>query len=180
MPLTPAQQVRLRIQDPWRWDEESRVGDGLTSAFKLKQGSPYSNVSAVSRSIVSGAALTATGGAIDTGLGLVTFSVAISAQSAWRASYQWAVFSDEEIGHFTAVGGSVLGAALEAVKALMFDSLRRARWAAPDGTSYDDTAAQKQLTEMYRLMKDEERETPEGGIESWSEQQAYYSDEYNA
>ena len=28
MALTTAQQVRLRIQDAWRWDEESRVGDG--------------------------------------------------------------------------------------------------------------------------------------------------------
>ena len=180
MALTTAQQVRLRIQDAWRWDEESRVGDGTGSAYKLRQGAPHSNLSAVALSIVSGATLTATGGTVDTGLGLVTFSSVISAQSAWRANYQWAVFSDEEIGFFTAQGGGVLGAAVEAVKVLMFDSLKRASWSSPDGTSYDDTAAMKQLQDLYKMLLDEQRQDPAGGIESWSENQAYWASEYNA
>ena len=176
MPLTTADQVRLRISDRWRWSEEVRAGDGTASGWKLGQGAPFSNVCSASAFVAVAAGWSATGAAIDTGLGLVTFSAVISANSAWRAAYQWAVFSDEEVGYFTAVGGDVPGAALEAVRSLMFDSLRRAKWAAPDGTQYDDTAAQKQLLAMEeRLLAEIDRDTgPAGGIESWSENQAYY------
>jgi len=173
--------VRLRIQDPWRWDEEQRVGDGTGSAFKLKQGSPHSNVSAASAFVVgSDGGWSATGAAFETALGLVTFSGRISANTAWKAIYQWSVFSDEQIGQFTAVGGDVLGASLEAIRTLMFDGLKRARWMAADGTQYDDTAALSLLKNMYELLKEEQREAPAGGIESWTEQQAHYSNEYNA
>src|SRR3990167_3717382 len=142
MPLTTAEQVRLRINDRWRWAEEVRVGDGSASGFKLAQGAPFSNLSALSGFVTLPAPTgwSATGSTVDTGLGLVTFSAVVSANTAWRAQYQWAVFSDSEIEYFTAVGRGVVGAALHAVRSLMFDSLRRASWGAPDGTTYDDTA----------------------------------------
>jgi hypothetical protein len=182
MALSLADQVRLRISDRWRWAEETRIGDGLASGFKLGQGAPFSNLSAASAHVLAAGVWSATAASVDTGLGLVTFSAVISAGTAWRASYQWAVFSEEEIGTFTAAGGTVPGAALEAVRTLMFDSLRRAKWAAPDGTEYDDTAAQRQLVEMEkRLVAEVEKAAgAAGGIESWSEQQAYYGGEYGA
>ncbi len=183
MPLATADQVRLRISDRWRWAEEVKAGDGSGSGFKLAQGAPFSNLSAASAFILlpTPSGWSATGATIDTGLGLVTFSAVITAQTAWRAQYQWAVFSDEEIGHFTAVGGSVAGAALEAVRTLMFDGLRRARWAAPDGTEYDDTKALDHLQKMHAILLEETKldEGAVGGIESWSENQAYWTTPYN-
>lgn len=178
MPLTLSQQVRLRIQDRVRLDEEIRVGDGTASGFRLKQGSPFSTLYTAS-AFVNNVGWSATGATIDLSLGTVKFSGVISANSAFRVEYLWSVFGEDEIGDFTAQGGDVLGASLQAVQTLIFDSLKRARWAAPDGTQYDDTAAQRQLQWMYSALKAEQREAPEGGIESWSEQQAYYSEEYN-
>lgn len=180
MPLTTVQQVRLRIQDRLRFGEEVRAGDGLAAGFKLAQGAPFSTLLSATAFVAVAAGWSATGASFDGDLGLANFSGVISANTAWRATYLWSVFSDDEIGYFTAQGGSVAGAALEAVKALMFDSLKRARWSAPDGTSYDDTAAMSQLQKMYDQLWKEVREAPEGGIESWSEQQAYFSSEYNA
>jgi hypothetical protein len=60
----------------------------------------------------------------------------------------------------------------------MFDGIKRARWAAPDGSTYDDTAVLRHLKEMYDAFWKEQREAPEGGIASWSEQQQYYQSEY--
>ena len=181
MALTTAQQVRLRISDRWRWAEEYRGGDGTALKFKLGQGAPFSNLSALSAFVPVAAGWSATGGTFDTGLGLVEFSGLVSANSAWRAEYQWSVFSDEEIGQFTAAGATIAGAALEAVRTLMFDSLRRAKWAAPDGTEYDDTAAMAQLRAMHALLLDESTrdDGAQGGIESWAEQQQYWSSEYS-
>ncbi len=180
MLLTTAQAVRLRISDRWRYGEEARAGDGTGSAFKLAQGSPFSTLVSASVQVAVAAGWSATGASCDTALGVVTFSGVISANSAWRAGYQWAVFGDDEIDHFILAGGTVAGAALEAVRSLLFDSLRRAKWAAPDGTEFDDTAAQRTLLEMEnRLVEEIDRsDGPAGGIESWSEQQAYYSSEY--
>lgn len=181
MALTLTQQVRLRIQDRLRLDEEIQLGNGTASGFKLKQGSPFSTVTAATAYVVTTAGWSATGSTIDLDLGRVTLSGIVSANSAVRFEYQWSVFSTDEVGQFTAVGGSVAGAALEAVKTLMFDSLKRARWSSPDGSSYDDTAANSQLKTMYDMLFDEIREggIDSGGIESWSEEQGNYSGDYN-
>lgn len=179
MALTTAQQVRLRIADNWRYAQEVRAGDGSASAFKLAQGSPHSTVGVPSAHVATTAGWSATGASFVTALGTVTFSGVISANSAWMAEYQWAVFSDEEVGNFLTAGGStVLGASLEAVRSLMFDGLKRARWMAPDGTQYDDTAALKHLNDMYDRLKEEQDDSdyaPAGGLESWGEQQQYWS-----
>lgn len=169
MALTTAQQVRLRIQDVPTVADVTRTFDGSASAFQFEH-----------RNLISGTAFvpgsnglwSATGCSFDAS-GFVTFSAVISANSAWRARYVYSVFSDDEISHFTAVGGGVAGAALEAVNTLLFDSLKRASWAAPDGTTYDDTAALDILWKMHSALSDEKREseTVAMGFESWSEGQ---------
>jgi len=169
MALTTAQQVRFRIQAPWQRGEEIRYGDGIVSGFQLAQGAPHSTLISATASI-DNTGWSATGCTIDTTLGYVTFSGIISANTAVRFDYQWSVFSEDEIGYFTAVGGNVPGAALEAVRVLLFDAAKRAKWEAPDGTQYDDTKAIDLLLEMEkRLVAEVERETgPQGGWESFS------------
>lgn len=181
MTLSTADQVRLRIQDQPRYTEEILIGDGTASTFKLAQGSPFSTITAASAFVLlpSPTGWSATGATFNTALGLLTFSGVITANSAMRAAYQWVVFGDDSIGQFTADGGSVAGAALAAVRALQFDSLKRARWSTPDGSSYDDTKAQDTLLKMYDLLWAEVRESPEGGIESWGEEQGNYLGAYN-
>lgn len=179
-PLTTAQQVRLAINDRLRYQEEVRAGDGQSISFKLAQGAPFASLTGASAYVPTGAGgWSATGATFDLDLGTVAFAGIISAQSAWRATYQWAVFSENEIGHFTAAGGDINGACIEAVRTLMFDGLRRAKWAAPDGSQHDDTKAQDTLLKMWSAFKAEQYDGAEGGVESWSEQQAYWAGEYN-
>lgn len=181
MTLDITAQVRLRIQDHWRYAAEDMYGNGFDATFKLAQGAPYSTITAGSATLRGTASYTATGASFDATLGLVSFSGVISANSAFRAAYQWAVFSDDEVTNFIQQGGgTVAGASLEAVRALMFDGLRRSRWAAPDGSQYDDTRAIDHLKTLYSAFWHEQREAPEGGIASWTEQQQYFQTEYNA
>jgi hypothetical protein len=180
MPLDITAQVRSRISDRLRYGEESRGGDGLGSVFKLAQGAPASTLTAASAYVQVAAGWSATGATFNTDIGTVTFQSAISANSAWRVDYQWSVFSQDEITNFLSVGGSVPAAALEAVRALMFDGLRRARWAAPDGSNYDDTAALAQLQKLYDQIWAELREGPAGGFQSWTQEQKNYWGDYNA
>jgi hypothetical protein len=177
MSLTTAQQVRLRIQDPWRRGTEERHGDGRASGFQLAQGAPYSTlISATASVLVTG--WSATGCTFDNALGYVTFSGIPSANTAVRFDYQWAVFGDDELGYFTAAGGgTVRGAALEAVRTLRFNAPKRARWAAPDGTQYDDTLAMRALKELQDDIEAEtERydEGPAGDYTSWAVNQEEY------
>lgn len=175
-------QVRLRINDRWRYAAEELFGNGYDATFKLAQGAPYSTITAGTATMRLSSSYSATGASFDTALGLVSFSGVISANSAFRASYQWVVFSDADVTQFISDGGgSVAGASLEAVRTLMFDHLKRARWSAPDGTEYDDTQSRVLLKQMYDLLKAEVDEIPAGGIEAWSEQQQYYDGaEYSA
>jgi hypothetical protein len=52
----------------------------------------------------------------------------------------------------------------------MFDAVKRAAWESPEGATYDDTAAQAHLRDMYKdLQRELEKEaTIAGGIQSWS------------
>jgi len=169
MTLTTAQQVRFRIQAPWQRGTEMHYGDGTASGFQLAQGAPYSTLISATASVIN-AGWSATGCTFDTDLGYVLFSGIISAQTAVRFDYQWSVFSEDEIGYFTAVGGGVPGAALEAVRVLLFDAQKRARWQTPDGTQYDDTKAIDLLLEMEKRLQTEvdRADGPAGGFESWS------------
>lgn len=179
MTLDITAQVRLRISDRWRFAEEVRGGDGTASGWKLGQGAPFASIMSGSAFVSVAAGWSGTGATFETGLGLVAFANVISANSAWRAAYQWALFSDDEITQFLSDGGSVAGAALQACRTLMFDSLRRSRWAAPGGTQFDDTKAMDQLQKLYDQLLEEVRDgQSSGGIESWSENQANYGGEY--
>ena len=166
MALTTAQQVRLRIQDLPAWFETVRAGDGTAATFDI----PFRNLTTASAYVApGGTAWSATGATIEAS-GVVSLSGIISANTAWKARGVHSVFSDDEISHFTAVGGSVAGAALEAVHVLMFDGLKRAVWATPDGSEYDDTAALTQLKALYDTLKDEiaESQAGDGGFSSWA------------
>ena len=168
MALTTAQQVRLRIQDIPAVADVTRTFDGSASAYPLDHLNAISGTAFVS---VTGA-WTATVATFSQS-GFVTFSGIGSANSAYRTRYVYSVFSDNEIGHFTAVGGGVAGAALEAVNSLMFDGLKRAKWAAPDGSMYDDTTVLDKLWDMHSVLSEEkmQSETVAQGFESWAEGQ---------
>lgn len=169
MPLTTAQQVRLRIQDQATVFDDTRLFDGSANIFDL----PWRNITSATAYVTTTAgAWTATAAQFDAS-GFVAFSATGSANSAYRVRGVYSTFSDDEIGQFTADGGSVAGAALEAVKALMFDSLKRAKWAAPDGSQYDDTMAMGHLNTLYGQLTGElqQVEAAGGGFVSWSEGQ---------
>ena len=179
-----ANQVRARINDRVRFEAETFIGDGSASAFKLKAGAPFSTVTAATAYVFVAATpgYSATAATFDVEWGRVGFAGSVSANSGVQATYGWSIFADDEINYYlytAAGGGSVPAVALLCVKALQFDSLRRASWGAPDGTNYDDTAAQATLQKMYDSIWAELREGPDGGIESWSEQQENYSGSYS-
>jgi len=171
MTLSTAQAVRLRIQDQPLIADELLVSDGTASAYAL----PHRNITSASAYVQNTGVWTATGANFDP-TGFVTLSGLVSAGSAFRVHYVHSTFSDEEIGHFTAVGGDVNGAALEAVSTLMFDGLKRARWTSPDGASYDDTAAMRMLNDIYDRLIAERAEAAltNGGFWSWSTEQENY------
>ncbi len=178
MPLNTAQQVRLRVQDQHLRHEMTFPGDGSASAFALPHRNLQSGTAFVFVTAAGGTPLTgwsATGATFDVS-GFVTFASVPSAASALRMTYVHSTFSDDEIGHFTAVGGSVNGAAFEAVEALMFDSLKRAAWAAGDGTTFDDTKAMDQLRFMHSAFKAElqQAEIGMGDVASWAVNQENY------
>lgn len=169
MTLTTAQQVRLRIQDQPVLYHGLMYGDGMATTFYFAQRNLASGTAYVP---AGGTAWAATAATWDPA-GTVTFSNTISANSAFRVTFQHSTFSDAEVDHFLTVGGGVAGAALEAVQSLMFDSLKRAKWKAPDGTEFDDTAAMRQLTDLHDRLKAElEDQSDTGaGFASWAEGQ---------
>jgi len=165
MALSTAEQVRLRIQDKPTIFDLTMVGDGSATIFGLG----HTNVVSATAFVPGGGGWSATGATVDP-TGFVQFSSIISEYMQFRVRGVHTVFSDDEIGHFTAVGGGVVGAALEAVGALMFDSLKRAKWAAPDGTQYDDTMAQQHLQSLHDQLVDEVKEgsVDAGSYASWA------------
>ena len=172
MTLTTAQQVRLRIQDQPLIADATYYGDGRAALFQL----PHRNITSGTAYVLgSNGQWSATGASIDSS-GYVAFSGTVSANSGFRMRYVHSTFSDDEIDHFAEVGATVNGAALEAVQTLMFDGLKRASWASPDGTRYDDTAAMGLLRDMYDKLKEElDGETVIGGdMPSWSMSQGDY------
>lgn len=172
MALDTARQVRLRIQDIPQPADRVLYGDGTAVRFPLE----HRNLTSGTAYVGIGSpptAWSATGGVTFNVSGFVQFTNIISANTAFRVEYVHSVFSDEEIGHFTAVGGSVAGAALEACRALMFDGLKRARWMSPDGTQYDDTQANQALRNLESALKYEvEQEVfGYGAVHSWTVEQ---------
>lgn len=166
MALTDLQKVRTKIQDVPIAENLTRYGDGTASVFLL----PHANVIAAGAYVpVGGTAWSATGAAFDPS-GQVIFATVISVNSAYNLRYQHTTFSDDEVQNFLDEGGTILGAALAAIEALMFDAVKRARWMASDGTSYDDTSAQSHLAKMHELFQDQlaQEASTAGGFGSWA------------
>lgn len=172
MTLTTAQQVRLRVQDIPAIADVTLAGDGTATQFYT----PQRNLTSASAFVpLNNTSWTATGATFDAS-GSVAFSGVVSAGSAFRLRYVYSVFSDDEIDTMLTAGGGVVGAGLEAVQSLMFDGLKRARWTAPDGSGYDDTAAINLLKALYETLKSEQEDaaTEMGGVASWGLEQGNY------
>lgn len=165
MALTDLQKVRLKISDPPIAENLTLYGDGTATVFKMA----HVNLANAGAYVPVAAGWSATGAAVDTS-GQFIFSNVISANSAFNVRYQHTNFSDDEIQEFLNDGGSVVGAALEAVESLMFDSLKRARWMAADGSQYDDTSAQAALAKMHETLSTQvvAEASTAGGFGSWS------------
>ena len=96
-----------------------------------------------------------------------------SAQSGeFLMNYLSSAFTDDDLSYFLEVGGSVAGAQVEAVEALLFDAVKRNQWSAGDN-SVDDTSAQKTLLMMYDVFRKqlENDVISGGGIVSWGMRQ---------
>lgn len=172
MALTTAQRLRLKIADAPRYVDETRYGDGTAQVFSL----PYTNITAASAYVpLGGTAWSATGCTFNAS-GTLAFSGVISAQSAFRYTLQYSVFSEDEITDFLEIGGSINGAAIEAVGSMLFDATRAAAWAASDGSTYDNRSAQAHLRELYAILQQEQQQeaTTAGGQSSWSVEQGNY------
>lgn len=176
MALTTAQQVRLLVQDFPRLRDQVFYGDGLASSFVL----PWQNITSGSAFVPVGAgggtAWSATGATFNAS-GMVSFNTAsFPSASAFRVTCVDSVFSDDEIGHFTAVGGDVKGAALEALNSLLFDAGKRARWYSPDGASYDDIGSITALMAARSAIKADQYVEAAGDahFQSWAENQELY------
>lgn len=171
MTLTTAQQVRLKIADIPRLADATYYGDGLASAFLL----PNYNISSGS-AFVSGNGTWVSTGATFNESGMVSFSAAISANSAFRTTYVYSVFSETEISAFIEAGGNVNGAALQVVETLLFDAAKRARWMAADGSSFDDVQAAEFLWKARSAIVDEQMQEGAAAIsfQSWTLNQADY------
>ncbi len=172
MSLTTAQRVRLRIMDIPAWVDAVYSGNGLAVDFALPD-----------RNIVSGSAYIPIGGTAWSGTGatfnasgVVSFSGVVSAYSAFRVRYVASMFSDTELDDMLERGGTVAGAALEAVSSLMFDGLRRSHWKSPDGTEVNDTAALDYFKTLYQALQAEvsSEVSATGSVIGWAETQEEY------
>lgn len=168
MAFTNVQKVRIKIADPPVLEDFTRYGDGTAQYFVL----PHVNLTTASAYVPVGAggtAWSATGCSFDAS-GTLSFSAVVSANSAYKVRYVHTNFSDDEVQNFLDEGGSIVGASLAAIESLMFDAVKRARWMASDGTSYDDTSAQSHLRAMHDVLSTqlENEVLSGGGFGSWS------------
>ena len=171
--LTSAQYTRSKIRDIPTWVDVTRYGDGTAQRFTVL---PHINITAGSAFVPLGSTAWSATGCTYNASGYVDFSGVISANSAVRLTYQWSVFSDDEISDFLSIGGSILGAAIEAVQALMFDAVKAAVWAAPDGTSYSNVGAQNHTRQLYEKLQEEQTRDAisDGSQQSWAINQEWY------
>jgi hypothetical protein len=173
MSLTTAQQVRTKIQDYPALVDRTYAFDGTATTYLM----PDRNLTTASAYVpLGGTAWSATGITFDPTGGALFFANVGSANSAFRATYTRSTFSDDEIDTFITAGGGIIGAACQAMESLMFDSLKRSRWAAPNGQSYDDTRVLDQIATIYgQLTAQRAQETiAGGGINEWGLNQGSY------
>lgn len=176
MPLTTAQIVRSRVNIPYIYDTEVIYGDGTASAFKLKQGAPFSTISATATASVAVAGgWSATGATWDYALGRVVFATALWPNSAVQLDYQWSVFGEAEMDYFISASNSgILEAALLAVRHMLVDAAKQASWGAPDGSNLDPKQIFANLKALESGLNDEihgSETGPQGDYNSWAETQ---------
>ena len=168
---TTAQQVRSIVADVPKRHIHEWLGDGSGSSFIV----PHENItSAVVEVIGTNSQWSAAANAAIDISGYVTLSDVQSANSGIRGVYVWSVWSEDEIGYYITAGGTVLGAATNVLRSLMFDTAKRSRWASPDGTQYDDTQIIFAIERMYKALKDEHEQedgVSGGGFNEWAIEQ---------
>ncbi len=165
MSLTSAQQLRLKIADTPRLADLTFYGDGMATAFLL----PHGNISSGS-AFVPGTNIWAATGATFNESGMVSFTGVISANSAFRTTYVYSVFSETEVSAFIEEGGNIVGAGLAALQTLFFDAAKRARWMAADGSQFDDTISIAALRDAYSALQDQQMTDAAAviGMQSWT------------
>lgn len=176
MPLTTAQVVRSRINCPYIYDTEVIYGDGSGSAYKLKQGAPFSTISATATaSVLVAGGWSATGATFDYSLGRVVFATALWPNSAVQIDYQWSVFGELEMDYFISASNSgILQASLLAVQHMLVDAAKQASWGAPDGSNLDPKQIFNNLKALESGLVNEIRGSelgPIGDVNSWAETQ---------
>lgn len=150
MALSSAEQVRLAVADHLRYADYSFTANGASYRYPLQHGNDY---------YVSGGEAYITGALTNFAAatfqsGHVTFpNTNVSAGSAVRLSYYYAVFSPDDIEYFLGNAGTITDAAVSAAQVLMFDSLKLAAWGAADGMRYDQTKAQDQIRAIYDRLR---------------------------
>lgn len=183
--MNTADQLRFAMADKPRLLVETKYGDGTASAFQLSGVPLVSGGTALGAFQPSafvpvgaggGTAWSATGASFNYNLGTVSFSGAISANSAYQVSYTYAVFSDQEIDMITGMYGDMPSMRLALVSNLMSDAYKRASWQSQAGASYDDSKTMQNLMLMRSAIIAErtEEQGPVGDVFSWSTEQQNY------
>ena len=171
--LSTAQQIRLRLSDIPRIADLTNYGDGTASSFVLS----HYNITTGSAFVpIGGTAWSATGATFDAS-GMVSFAGVVSANSAFRLTYVRSVFSDDEIGYFTANGGDLVGAAILGTQTLLVDAGKRASWGAADGSTYSDVGSIDALWKAYSALRQEQQDNAAaqgGAMINWSLVQGDY------
>ncbi len=182
MALNTADQLRFFMNDRPRYMDETRYGDGTANQFQVSGVPLVSGATALGGFQPSafvplgGTAWSATGASFNYQHGVVSFSGVVSANSAWRVQYTYAVFSDQELDLVTGLYGDLNAMRLALVDNLMADAYKRARWGSFGGASYDDSKTLDNLMKMRSAIRAAmtEEQGPLGGIESWDANQQDY------
>ncbi len=183
MSYTQDQELRLGVDDLPKPAEEVLYGDGTGTAFQLAH---YPLVSATPASAPSAyfyvtSAWSATGASFSYPFGRVSFPGIVSANSAVRIVYHWAIFSDEEICYFTGKhAGDLVSQKLLVVETLLMNAWKRHNWSAAGGQSVSEANVFDQLMKMRAMLQTKLTTElgPEGSLISWSEEQENYDPPY--
>lgn len=170
MALPSAQLVRQRVQDYPQFANTTYYGDGTATRHML----PHTNLTSASAFVApGGTAWSATAGATFNLTGYVDFSSVIPTQTAFRVEYVYTVWGDDVIDEYISAAGSVLGAALKCAYDLQFDNVKRSRWMAANGASYDNIQAGAYVKDIIAGIKEEMMvdNAQYGAMTSWAENQ---------
>lgn len=124
MALTDLQRLRLKIADRAKAVIDEALGEG-TGSKTVYQCRLSPIVETTDRIYVDGVLQTRdVDYTIDESLGLVTFVAAPASGAEITADYQWVTFTDEELQDMLDQAGSLVLAAMEAIRCLLADSER--------------------------------------------------------